>query len=80
MAVAYAPLCSKHKSNKPEDLKELDVLEEPVIQELAKAYSKTPGQIVLNWHLHLGHVVIPKTTKKERLDENINVLDFKMKE
>jgi diketogulonate reductase-like aldo/keto reductase len=34
----------------------------------------------LNWHLHNGHIVIPKTTKKERLGENIDFFGFKLAE
>jgi diketogulonate reductase-like aldo/keto reductase len=43
---------------------------------LAEKYGKKAGQIILNWHLHRGHVIIPKTTKVERLSENFNVYDF----
>jgi diketogulonate reductase-like aldo/keto reductase len=44
---------------------------------LAAKYSKQPAQIVLNWHLKgRGHLIIPKTTKVERLGENFNVFDF----
>jgi D-xylose reductase len=32
----------------------------------------------LNWHIHRGHVIIPKTSKVERLRENIDVFNFNM--
>ena len=32
----------------------------------------------MNWHLHRGHTIIPKTSKVARLRENIQVYDFKM--
>jgi len=33
---------------------------------------------VLNWHMSRGLVVFPKTTKIERLKENLDVFDFQM--
>ena len=48
---------------------------------LAEKYGKSPAQIVLNWHVqHRGHVVIPKTTKVERLSENLLSYNFKLSE
>ncbi len=44
---------------------------------MAAKYSKQPAQIVLNWHIKgRGHLIIPKTTKVERLGENQKVYDF----
>jgi len=46
---------------------------------LAERHGKSPAQIVLNWHIHhRGHVVIPKTTKVERLAENLQSHAFKL--
>jgi diketogulonate reductase-like aldo/keto reductase len=38
---------------------------------LASKYDATPAQIVLAWHLGRGNVVIPKSTRKERIRENL---------
>ena len=32
--------------------------------------------MVLNWHLHRGHVIIPKTNTKSRLPQNLNAYNF----
>lgn len=52
------------------------VLEDPTIVEIAKAHSRTPGQVVIRWHLQLGNVVIPKSVTPERIAQNIDVFDF----
>ena len=55
-----------------------DLLRAPTIAELARRRSKTPAQIVLRWHIQLGLIPIPKTSKAERLDENRDVFDFEL--
>lgn len=77
---AYAPLGSSAWGLKAEELKKLNLFEEPVITALAAKYGKKTGQIILNWHLWRGHVIIPKTTKVERLAENFQVYDFALTE
>jgi aldehyde reductase len=47
-----------------------------LLQSLAEKYGKTPVQLVLRWGLQRNTVVIPKTSKVERLDENLAVFDF----
>ncbi len=54
------------------------VLDDPVIVEIAEAHSKTPGQVVIRWHLQLGNVVIPKSVTPERIQQNFAVLDFEL--
>lgn len=57
-----------------------DVLSEPVVAELAERYGRTPGQIVLRWHMDLGLVTVPKSGNAERLRENLDVFDFSLAE
>ena len=54
------------------------VLNEPIVNELAAKYSKSPAQIVLRWGVQRGTAIIPKTTKVERLLENIDIFDFNL--
>lgn len=56
------------------------VLENEVIKELAEKYDRTPGQIILRWHVQTEVVVIPKTSTPKRMDENLNVFDFELSE
>jgi diketogulonate reductase-like aldo/keto reductase len=51
-------------------------LQDPVIGEIAKAYGKTPAQVMLRWHLQQGRQVIPKSTRPQRIAENFDVFDF----
>lgn len=54
------------------------LIKDPLVEELAKKYGKSNGQILLNWGLARGHVVIPKSTKKERQKENLESCSFTM--
>jgi len=60
--------------------KGLDLLNEESVLNLSKEYSKTPGQIVLNWHIHLGIIPIPGTTNPKRMKENLEAESFTMKD
>jgi D-xylose reductase len=51
-------------------------LEEPVVGEIARAVGRTPAQVVLRWGVQRGCAVIPKTTRPERLRENLALFDF----
>jgi 2,5-diketo-D-gluconate reductase A len=53
-------------------------LEHPTIVHIAEAHSRTPGQVVIRWHLQLGLVVIPKSVTPERIAQNFDVLDFRL--
>lgn len=43
----------------------------PVLASLAEQHGATPAQIVLAWHLALGHIAIPKTVNRGRMAENL---------
>ena len=44
--------------------------------EIGKVYEKSAVQILIKWSLQKNNVVIPKSTNKERIKENIEVFDF----
>jgi len=52
------------------------LLSAPVLSQLAEKHGKTPGQLVLRWHIQNGLVTIPKTASPERMAENLDVFDF----
>jgi diketogulonate reductase-like aldo/keto reductase len=55
-----------------------NTLQDPVIGDIAKAHDQTPAQVMLRWHLQQGRSVIPKSTKPQRIAENIDVFDFEL--
>ena len=54
------------------------LLSKPAIQAIAQAHSKTAAQVLLRWGVQRGTVCIPKSSKVERLIENISVFDFNL--
>ena len=48
----------------------------PVLQKLGDKYNKTVAQVILRWQFFLWIVVIPKSTHKERMAQNLDVFDF----
>lgn len=54
------------------------LLEEPVFQELAKKYDKTPAQIILRWHIQMGNSVIPGSTNPAHIAGNADIFDFSL--
>jgi diketogulonate reductase-like aldo/keto reductase len=63
---AYSPLTRGHR------------LRHPVVAEVARHYSKSPAQVLIRWSLQHGLVVIPKSSKPERIKENSEVFDFEI--
>ncbi|WP_237133119.1 aldo/keto reductase [Pseudohongiella sp. O18] len=54
------------------------VLNQPVVRRIADRLQRSPAQVVLRWGVQRGTAVIPKTSRVERLSENINVFDFEL--
>ncbi|MFA7227172.1 MAG: aldo/keto reductase, partial [Dysgonamonadaceae bacterium] len=67
---AWSPFCAK-KNN---------LLEEPILKEIAEKYGKTPAQVVLRWDIQRGIVVMPKSSNLSRQKENLDIFDFELSE
>ena len=48
----------------------------PVLTGIGQKYGKTAAQVALRWNAQRGVVIIPKSTHKERMEENFNIWDF----
>ncbi|MDR6504872.1 aldo/keto reductase [Arthrobacter oryzae] len=53
-----------------------DLLNAPVLGRIAQKHGKTPGQIVLRWHVEQGLVAIPKSANPQRMKENLGIFGF----
>lgn len=62
--VAYSPIAKG------------SVRKDGALAEIGRAYGKTPAQVCLRWLVQQGAVAIPRTSKIERLSENIDIFDF----
>jgi diketogulonate reductase-like aldo/keto reductase len=61
---AYSPLgTGKHLGNR-------------TVRDIAARVGRTPAQVLLRWCLQHGVPVIPKSTHRERIEENARVFDF----
>ena len=56
------------------------VLEQSVVKAAAQNHGKTPAQVVLRWGVQRGTAIIPKTSKFERMKENLALFDFELTE
>ncbi len=54
--------------------------ENEMLKEIAVKHNKSVGQVILRWNVQRGVVVIPKSTHKERIIENVNIWDFALSE
>jgi 2,5-diketo-D-gluconate reductase A len=55
-----------------------DVLDDPVVNEIAGKLDRTPAQVVLRWHIQKGYIVFPKSTTPARIEENWGIFDFEL--
>lgn len=65
---AYSPLTRGKK------------LDDPRLVEIAAKYDKTPAQVLIRWNIQMTHIVLPKSTRRERIEENADVFDFEIHE
>jgi 2,5-diketo-D-gluconate reductase A len=54
------------------------MFQNPLLAKIGEKYGKSVGQVVLRWLYQHGIVSLAKTVRKERMAENINVLDFEL--
>jgi diketogulonate reductase-like aldo/keto reductase len=47
---------------------------------IAEKYQKTAAQVLVRWGLQHRYIEIPKSAKKQRIEENANVWDFEIEE
>lgn len=55
-----------------------DIFKNELLASIGNKYNKTIAQVILRWLTQRGIVAIPKSVRKERMEENFNSLDFKL--
>ena len=48
----------------------------PVLEAIGKKYGKSVAQVALRWLTQRGVIIIPKSVHEERMEQNLNILDF----
>lgn len=69
-AMSYVPL----NMAEPRD----SVLEEAIVKQTAARVGRTPAQVVLRWAIQRGTAIVPKTSRVDRLKENLALFDFSL--
>lgn len=54
------------------------VLNDPVIEAIARAHGATTAQVALAWALQLGYAVIPSSTRRENLASNLKAQQLRL--
>ncbi|KII70066.1 Aldo-keto reductase family 1 member C1 [Thelohanellus kitauei] len=81
VASAYAPLGSFNKKTPYVDTTAPgipNILEDPLIGQIAKRHNASPAQILLKWNIRRGCPVLVKSTHEERMKENLKSLDINL--
>ncbi len=56
------------------------IFQNEILTEIAQKYGKTSAQVILRWNVQRGVVVIPKSVKKERMEQNFDIWNFELSE
>ena len=54
------------------------VVKNPMLADIGERYGKTAAQVALRWLTQCGIVAIPKSSHKERMEQNFNIFDFSL--
>jgi len=55
-----------------------NIFQNEVLRSIADKYGKTVAQIIVRWLTQRGVIAIPKSVRRERIEENFNVFDFEL--
>lgn len=55
-----------------------NIFHNELLQSIATKYNKSIAQVILRWLTQRGVIAIPKSVRKERMEENINIFDFEL--
>ena len=55
-----------------------DTFNNPTLVEIGEKYGKSPAQVILRWQMQEGIVAIPKSVRRERMEQNFDIFDFEL--
>jgi len=55
-----------------------NIFHNELLASIGKKYNKSIAQVILRWLTQRGIIAIPKSVRKERMEENFNVFDFEL--
>lgn len=76
----YSPLGSGDRSSSLKAEDEPSLLDDEVINEIAKKHDASPAQVLIKWHLTRGTAVIPKSTNPKRIKQNLESANLDLTE
>lgn len=68
----------QHESRAPFAEGKNNIFQNQILVSIAHKFNKSVAQVILRWLTQRGIVVIPKSTRRERMIENCNVFDFEL--
>jgi alcohol dehydrogenase (NADP+) len=77
---AYSPLGSKDRIPAFKVDNEPNLIENPIIMEIAEKHNGSSAQVLINWAISRGASVIPKSVNPGRLKQNFEAENFELSE
>ncbi|KAG0337532.1 hypothetical protein BG004_007607 [Podila humilis] len=53
-------------------------LDDRTLAKIGEKYNKSPAQVLIRWSLQHGNIVLPKSSNKERIEQNADVYNFEL--
>lgn len=80
LLTAYSPLGSGDRSSSIKKPNEPSLLDNPTVNEIASIHKASPAQVLIAYSIYRGIAVIPKSTNKERISQNLESLNIELTE
>jgi alcohol dehydrogenase (NADP+) len=75
---AYSPLGSPDRPDSMKKADEPDLLDHPVVVDIARGIGASPAQVLIRWAIQRGTLVIPKSVNADRLAENLAAAELEL--